>query len=258
MKTYKYFYDIKTGHYVKKSINEDDNTAQQNNVTTDTEQQTSVNTSSSNNTQKVTSRKSIDSNENIKKLVLETQQVDKKYQDDIMQQNKLLELAKIKATEKNYMGPYDPVDVDSDVLNILKRINLINKNYHMKKYDIEERRLAILAKLSQETNEQFISNLPDKYKKYLTESNINSAKVYMKGLVGSDNNQILKNMHDFKKVFKKTNLLYGKDNTDYFIIAIDSDDLNTLSDTLEEQGYLRDEILDTIMPQILDRTAMIQ
>ncbi len=90
--------------------------------------------------------------------------------------------------------------------------------------------------------------IADEMHNIVTESNINAAKVYMKGLVGSDNNQILKNMHDFKKVFKKTNLLYGKDNTDYFIIAIDSDDLNTLSDTLEEQGYLRDEILDKIMP----------
>ena len=71
-------------------------------------------------------------------------------------------------------------------------------------------------------------------------------------------NQILRNMHDFKRVLKNTDLLYGKDRKGYFVVAIDGEDLNKLSDTLEEQGYLRDDILDAIMPQILDRSSMIK
>ena len=96
--------------------------------------------------------------------------------------------------------------------------------------------------------------LPEKYK-YLNESNIHTAKIYMKNLIGPDNT--LKGMVDFKRVFKDTNLLYGKDRDGYFIVALDSDDFNEATEALEEVGYLRDEVLDTIMPQILDRHLMI-
>lgn len=256
MKKYKYIYDINSGHYIKHFLNEDDNQT----VTTDTTQndqqqnQTNKQDADSDNH----SVKSVDSVEEIQVLTLQKQQEDKQYNDSMMQQTKLLEQAKQKASEKDYNGVYDPAQVDPDVINILKKINLLNKQHALKTFDIEEKRLTILTKLGSETNEKnMYKHIPMKYKKIITESNINTAKVYMKQLVGS-NNTILKNMHDFKKAFKNTNLLYGKDNNGYFIVAVDGDDLNVLSDTLEEQGYLRDEILDTVMPQILDRTAMIQ
>ena len=97
--------------------------------------------------------------------------------------------------------------------------------------------------------------IPDKYKG-LNESNIHTAKIYMKNLVSNDN--IIKGMVDFKKVFQDTNLLYGKDRDGYFIVALDSEDFNQATEALEEVGYLRDDILDTIMPQVLDRHTMIQ
>ena len=105
------------------------------------------------------------------------------------------------------------------------------------------------------TMEQAGLNVPEKYK-FLNESNIHTAKIYVSNLVNDD--QILKGLVDFKRVFKNTNLLYGKDREGYFIVAIDPDDFNEATEALEEVGYLRDDILDTIMPQVLDRHAMIQ
>jgi hypothetical protein len=99
--------------------------------------------------------------------------------------------------------------------------------------------------------------IPDKYKN-LNESNIHSAKIYMDNLIGPDDNKIIKGMVDFKHVFKDTSLLYGKDKEGYFFVALDTDDFNQATDALEEVGYLRDDILDTIMPQVLDRRSMIQ
>jgi hypothetical protein len=103
---------------------------------------------------------------------------------------------------------------------------------------------------------EFTDRLPEKYK-WLNESNIHTAKLYMKGLVGSDES-IIKGMADFKRVFNKANLLYGKDKNDYYVIAIDQEDFDKTFDALQEVGYLRDEIIDHIMPQVLDRKEMIK
>lgn len=142
---------------------------------------------------------------------------------------------------------------DKDVLNILKKINAINKQYYTTSYNLEEQRLTLLSKMS-EMKENYYK-IPNKYKN-LNESNIHTAKIYMKNLISNDN--ILKGMVDFKNVFKNTNLLYGKDRDGYFIVALDSEDFNQATEALEEVGYLRDDILDTIMPQVLDRHSMIQ
>ena len=79
----------------------------------------------------------------------------------------------------------------------------------------------------------------------------------MGDLIAPDDDHILKGMADFKRAFKDTDLLYGKDRNGYFLIAVDKEDLDKVYDTLEELGYLRDEIIDTFIPQVLDRTKFI-
>lgn len=249
-KKYRYVYNAKSGHFVKK-LNEDNNTQEQQNNTTNTEQQTN-NTQDSNNTT-VTSGQSVDSNPDIQKLNQELFNIKTKYDTDLMTQNKLLNAAKINASKNTPVGNYDPVMTDSNVLNIMKKINTMNRQYYTNICNIEDKRIALLTKLSQIKENYY--KVPDKYKN-LNESNIHTAKIYMKDLI--NDNQILKGMVDFKRVFKETNLLYGKDREGYFIVALDSEDFNQATDALEEVGYLRDEILDTIMPQVLDRHMMIQ
>ena len=256
VKKYKYVYNKKTGHFIKK-LNEDDS-----NVSTDTQQQqnNNSNTTSSTTDNKDTSTnntsfKSVESDETIQSLNAKIQDNENKFQQDLNTQQKLLDAAKVAASKKATTGPYDPVATDTDVLNIMKKINDITKQHAIDIANFQDQKLAQLQKLSQ-TNESYYK-IPEKYK-WLNESNIHTAKIYMGDLIAPDDDHILKGMADFKRAFKDTNLLYGKDRNGYFLIAIDKEDFDKVYDTLEEVGYLRDEIIDTVMPQLFDRHEMIQ
>ena len=253
VKKYKYVYNKKTGHFIKK-LNEDDS-----NVSTDTQQQqnNNSNTTSSTTDDKDTSTnntsfKSVESDETIQSLNVKIQDNENKFQQDLNTQQKLLDAAKVAASKKTPTGPYDPVATDADVLNIMKKINDITKQHAIDIANFQDQKLAQLQKLSQ-TNESYYK-IPEKYK-WLNESNIHTAKIYMGDLI--DDDHILKGMVDFKRAFKDTDLLYGKDRNGYFLIAVDKEDLDKVYDTLEELGYLRDEIIDTFIPQVLDRTKFI-
>ena len=256
VKKYKYVYNKKTGHFIKK-LNEDDS-----NVSTDTQQQqnNNSNTTSSTTDDKDTSTnnasfKSVESDETIQSLNAKIQDNENKFQQDLNTQQKLLDAAKVAASKKAPTGPYDPVATDADVLNIMKKINDITKQHAIDIANFQDQKLAQLQKLSQ-TNESYYK-IPEKYK-WLNESNIHTAKIYMGDLIAPDDDHILKGMADFKRAFKDTDLLYGKDRNGYFLIAVDKEDFDKVYDTLEEVGYLRDEIIDTVMPQLFDRHEMIQ
>lgn len=256
VKKYRYVYNKKTGHFIKK-LNEDDS-----NVSTDTQQQqnNNSNTTSSTTDNKDTSTnntsfKSVESDETIQSLNAKIQDNENKFQQDLNTQQKLLDAAKVAASKKAPTGPYDPVATDADVLNIMKKINDITKQHAIDIANFQDQKLAQLQKLSQ-TNESYYK-IPEKYK-WLNESNIHTAKIYMGDLIAPDDDHILKGMADFKRAFKDTDLLYGKDKNGYFVICVDQEDFNTLYDTLEENSYLRDQIIDTVIPQLFDRHEMIQ
>lgn len=256
VKKYKYVYNKKTGHFIKK-LNEDDS-----NVSTDTQQQqnNNSNTTSSTTDDKDTSTnntsfKSVESDETIQSLNAKIQDNENKFQQDLNTQQKLLDAAKVTASKKTPTGPYDPVAIDADVLNIMKKINDITKQHAIDIANFQDQKLAQLQKLSQ-TNESYYK-IPEKYK-WLNESNIHTAKIYMGDLIAPDDSHILKGMADFKRAFKDTDLLYGKDKNGYFVVCVDQEDFNTLYDTLEENSYLRDQIIDTVIPQLFDRHEMIQ
>ncbi len=256
VKKYKYVYNKKTGHFIKK-LNEDDS-----NVSTDTQQQqnNNSNTTSSTTDDKDTSTnntsfKSVESDETIQSLNTKIQDNENKFQQDLNTQQKLLDAAKVAASKKTPTGPYDPVATDADVLNIMKKINDITKQHAIDIANFQDQKLAQLQKLSQ-TNESYYK-IPEKYK-WLNESNIHTAKIYMGDLIAPDDDHILKGMADFKRAFKDTDLLYGKDKNGYFVVCVDQEDFNTLYDTLEENSYLRDQIIDTVIPQLFDRHEMIK
>ena len=256
VKKYKYVYNKKTGHFIKK-LNEDDS-----NVSTDTQQQqnNNSNTTSSTTDNKDTSTnntsfKSVESDETIQSLNAKIQDNENKFQQDLNTQQKLLDAAKVAASKKTPTGPYDPVATDADVLNIMKKINDITKQHAIDIANFQDQKLAQLQKLSQ-TNESYYK-IPEKYK-WLNESNIHTATIYMGDLIAPDDQHILKGMADFKRAFKDTDLLYGKDKNGYFVVCVDQEDFNTLYDTLEENSYLRDQIIDTVIPQLFDRHEMIK
>lgn len=253
VKKYKYIYDRNSGHFIKK-LNEDDN-----NVTTDTNQDSSTNNNTSTNSDTSTSQttyKSVETDETIQGLNTKIQQLDQKFQQDLATQQKLLIAAKNNAANnKTTTGIYDPIETNSNVINIMKKINDMEKQNAIQKATLVDQKIQQLQKLAS-TNESYYK-IPEKYKG-LNESNLHTAKIYMKDLIVPDEDHILKGMVDFKRAFKDTSLLYGKDRDGYFVVAVDADDFTQLTDTLEETGYLRDEIIDTIMPQVLNRQNMIQ
>ena len=159
VKKYKYVYNKKTGHFIKK-LNEDDS-----NVSTDTQQQqnNNSNTTSSTTDDKDTSTnntsfKSVESDETIQSLNAKIQDNENKFQQDLNTQQKLLDAAKVAASKKTPTGPYDPVATDADVLNIMKKINDITKQHAIDIANFQDQKLAQLQKLSQ-TNESY-SKIP--------------------------------------------------------------------------------------------------
>lgn len=241
-KKYKYVYDLKSRKLVKKVLNEDET----NNVTTDTQQPEQNAQNQQQQTQPV-QQVSLADNKDLQNIQVELQNREKKYQDDLQAQQKLLQVATTNASKKGYTGPYDPAQVDSDVLNIQQKIIDLNKEYAIDKANIESKRINVLKSLAT-TNEKWY-NLPSKYKG-LNESNIADVKVYMKSLIGD--NKIIRDMNGFKRVFENTSLLYGKDRYGYFVVAVDNEDVNMINETLQRAGYTKDEIFYTLMPQILD------
>lgn len=82
----------------------------------------------------------------------------------------------------------------------------------------------------------------------LNESNVQNAKVYVNSLIDNDEQERIKGLVDFKKVFRDSELIYGKDDSGYFAVCVDQEDFNKLSNTLEEAGWLKEEILAQILP----------
>ena len=144
--------------------------------------------------------------------------------------------------------------MQKDILQLQYEYNNKELDKIKQSYDFDNKIIQLKQQL---LNEQRKYRMPEKYRG-LNESNIHTAKIYLDNLVGKTNeDSLLKDMHDFKKAFKKSELLYGKDQSGYFAVCVDKQDFEKITNTLEEVGYLRDEILDTLMPQILNRAEMV-
>lgn len=243
----KYYFDLKTGHYKKVLLTEEE----------------TVNTTAnqSNNTQEKTpeeTAKALPNTDSPEIVQIQNDKINKQktIQDTI---NRFEQSKALIANKLSDAASKEPVDRN-------QLITLKKQQYQLES-DIEDKKFE-LAKIEHDENikilklrlslleSEFTDRLPEKYR-WLNESNIHTAKLYMKGLVGNDDS-ILKGMADFKRVFNKANLLYGKDKNDYYVIAIDQEDFDKTFDALQEVGYLRDDIIDHIMPQVLDRKEMIK
>ena len=133
---------------------------------------------------------------------------------------------------------------------------LVDKKLELAKVENDMDNKIIQAQTKLVESKVVDNGLPEKYK-YLNESNIQNAKIYVNKLIKDDTQDRITGMVDFKKTFAKSNLLYGKDKEGgYFAVCVDQADFNKLTDTLEEAGWLRDEILACCLPQIFDRSNL--
>lgn len=249
MKKGKYKFDLKSGHYIILNEAEDTQTANQQNT-------------NNNNASVVKPLPAL----NTEEVVAETNKMQvelKKCDDELAKLNDTkvqLENAIAKATEQFNAAELDRkdsfrqqvIDGNKKLLTVLLNISKKEKEKADKKNQFEENILQLQLKV----NESMRRVLPEKYRN-LNESNIHTAKIYMRDLIGNDDNHIIKGMVDFKRAFGKSNLLYGKDKEGYFVVCIDQEDFDKMYNTLEETGYVRDTIIDNIMPQLFDRKEMV-
>ena len=249
MKKGKYKFDLKSGHYIILNEAEDTQAANQQNA-------------NNNNASAVKPLPAL----NTEEVVAETNKMQvelKKCDDELAKLNDTkvqLENAIAKATEQFNAAELDRkdsfrqqvIDGNKKLLTVLLNISKKEKEKADKKNQFEENILQLQLKV----NESMRRVLPEKYRN-LNESNIHTAKIYMRDLIGNDDNHIIKGMVDFKRAFGKSNLLYGKDKEGYFVVCIDQEDFDKMYNTLEETGYVRDTIIDNIMPQLFERKEMV-
>lgn len=240
----KYKFDMRIGHYI---INEDANTESTQNDTTNLDQQqnNTVALKNLNTTEILQLKKDKETkladmdNQLVKKndIVLQIQDKIAKMQDSQDLQQSALDNLQAQLIQAQY-------DVEMLKFNKAKADN--------------EATLKILAAQKKLLESMRIKrHLPEKYS-MLNESNIQNAKIHINKLIDNDEQQRIKGMIDFKKIFGKSQLLYGKDKLGYYAVCVDQEDFNKLTNTLEEVGFLRSHIIDTIMPQLFNRQELIK
>ena len=269
MKKKLYEYDIRRGHYY---LIEADETNSSTNVTTDTDEKKTENSAQS---QETIVNKSVESNPDIQKIngAVEAENkrhanamsfIENEYNSQKSSLSATLNSALAGAGKVNSTSTYDNVQTNPDVISVKKKLLDLELKFAENKSkeeilyarninNLENSRLDVLSKMN---NEGF-RRLPDKYVNFLNESNIHLAKIYINELVANDDEHILKDMNDFKRAFRDSELVYGQDRNGYYTLCIDKEDFNKLYNKLETIGYMRDEIFASVMPQILDRSSML-
>lgn len=245
----KYRYDIKYGHYV---LNEGEAAQQTNNVSTqiaDSSSATDVSTSTEPKINNLNSEEVASlQQEKTNKLKQVNDQITR-LNDNINQINQKLSVIDVANTNQQAINT-----LQTQLLQAQKE--LADKKFEIAKIenDMDNKIIQAQLKLVESFSRKFI--LPEKYR-YLNESNIQNAKIYVDKLIKNDTQERIKGMVDFKKTFSDSELLYGKDKEGgYFAVCVDQADFNKLTDTLEEAGWLRDEILACCLPQIFDRSNL--
>lgn len=241
MNKYKYIYDINKGHHIKVLLEDDAQTTDTNNTETD-------------NKQEQTKGKSLSTNDKYNAIQQSLTNINAEYAKKIADAKKAVDVATEAAAQMTTTSVYDSVETNANVIATKLKVADLEFEFATKKHEAEKQLAAVKKELGQITVEG--KALPLKYR-HLNESNIHNAKVYVNNLVDTEGERI-KNMNDFKRSFRDSELLYGKDRQGYFVVCVDQADFDKMYDTLQEVGYLRDEIIDNIMPQLFNRKELIQ
>lgn len=238
-----YKFDMRSGHYYAINEGEQPNADQQ-----ETEEQPAEET-----------QKAALVNLNTEDVV----QVQKQMSDKLASIQKDIDLKNNNAMqiEKKLADIVSKEDTDQQAINKLQsqllqiRYEESTKKFEKAKVqnDFEKKIFILQKKLVESMTAKYI--LPEKYKN-LNESNIQNAKIHISKLIDDDCQQRISGMVDFKKAFGNSELLYGKDKNGFYAVCIDQADFNKLTNTLEEVGFLRDEILQVTLPQLFDRTNL--
>lgn|SRR5574344_1733642 len=259
----KYFYNTKTGHYELNKLFEADekvtpeealngktsDSTKTNNTTTNNQ----TNTTNNNQTTK-TGNLSLFANENYKSIYMNILNLENIYlYNQIPAAQKELNNAKIQLLNSNKVEEYD-INADPQVITLKNNVDNLTNTYNNQRSNLDKQLNKVTSSINSTTENQKILF----QHKILNESNLQNAKVYLGNLIFNDDNHLLKTMNDFKKIIKPSNLLYGKDKTGYFVICVDKEDFDKLSDVLINAGFSNDDIVDNIIPQLFNRENIVK
>ena len=130
------------------------------------------------------------------------------------------------------------LSLKKQLLDRTKQFNDIWYRYENEKI-VRLQTLSTLKEQQQNTSERIYR----RYKQVINEGNINNYKVYMKGLFN--------NIDEMQSALKESNLLYGQDYNDLYIICVNDEDVKNIYEALHEIGYNDNVIRYTIQPQLL-------
>ena len=179
-----------------------------------------------------------------------------------VQNDNLLQVKKQIAQNPNNFSNfvYDPTEVANDILSIENAINNLEKELADKTANIDSQIIQRKKALASEVIAESLNAglIPNKYHKYvLNESKLNQAKVYLDDIIFNENyDQIIYSLTDFKKLFSKSNLLYGKDKQGYFVVCADTEDYKIISSILRAIGYDKQDIETVLLPQVFEKIKM--
>lgn len=164
------------------------------------------------------------------------------------------------AYKKTYA--YSPMQIDSTLLNIRNQLLQLKKQYQSDRINLETQLLQQLQVLSKQNpgtvSESAIAEIAKSIDSPIFESNINKAKIYLcDSIVKSGDPEKISNTWQFKKAFKNSNLVYGTDSKGCYIVCMDKNDFDEATAILTSIGYDEDEIIDCIVPQLMDRSSFL-
>lgn len=116
------------------------------------------------------------------------------------------------------------LSLKKQLLDRTKQFNDIWYRYENEKI-VRLQTLSTLKEQQQNTSERIYR----RYKQVINEGNINNYKVYMKGLFN--------NIDEMQSALKESNLLYGQDYNDLYIICVNDEDVKNIYEALHEIGY---------------------
>lgn len=253
-------FDLKKGRYVllkEEDISNAQNNSQNNNQTSS---QNTNKDNSNNNANAQTNGKfmSAENDEVILGLKKKIEDSDKDYEIKTNQLKNALLAEKNKINQNIASDPnissmkYDPSSVSGNILKIETEMQRIEKMHFDTTYDLKNQILQRKNQLSA-LKEAYTYKIPFKY---IYESSLTKSKIYLdRNFIGL--NLPIQNAHDFKRIFKNSNLIYGKDKGGYYICCLDQDDIDEAISLLEAAGYDKEELLEWIIPALCDRRQLL-
>lgn len=152
---------------------------------------------------------------------------------------------------------YDPSEVDPKVLELETKILTRTITYNTESSNIDKQILQRKIELSKELKESEIVKQEGIRKlQMLNESMLAKCKICVSPLIGEE--MPIKNKFDFNRALKTFSLLYGKNSKDgYYVVLVDNNDVEEFYTAFLNAGYDKEDLVETIVPQLIDRTNFI-